>query len=133
MFAEKCLRYNLFRVANSSPLCILNKLKINTHSLTGFANYAKQIRIQKFQDNCTIQNRYTCLSINNTNRYIFKSNLHVSETPTPHRFKHTTKYGHKYIGLHTHTYMYKYIETNNTHIMYAQKCIHSCTHIDYHI
>ena len=41
MFEEKCLRYNLIRVVNSSALCILNKL--NTHSLTGFANYAKQI------------------------------------------------------------------------------------------
>ena len=44
-FAEKCLRYNLIRVVNNSQLCILNKL--NTHSLTGFANYAKQIVIQK--------------------------------------------------------------------------------------
>ena len=65
MFAENCLRYNLIRVVNNSPLCILNKL--NTHSLTGFANYAKQIFIKKYQDNCTVQNCYTCLSINNTN------------------------------------------------------------------
>ena len=30
--------------------------------------------------------------------------------------------------------MYKYIETHNTHIMYAHNCycIHSCTLIDYH-
>ena len=32
MFAEKCLRYNVIRVVNNSPLCILDKL--NTHSLT---------------------------------------------------------------------------------------------------
>ena len=31
------------------------------------------------------------------------------------------------------TYMYEYIETHNTHIMYAHKCMHSCTHIDYQI
>ena len=131
MFAEKCLRYNVIRVVNNSPLCILDKL--NTHSLTGFANYAKQIFIQKYQDKCIIQNCYTCLSRNNanTNRYTFRINLHVSETPTIHCFKHATKYGYKYID--THTYMYKYIETHNIHIMMAHKCINSCTRMDYHI
>ena len=49
-FAEKCLRYNLIRVVNNSPLCILNKL--NTHILTGFTNYAKQFFIQTYQDLC---------------------------------------------------------------------------------
>ena len=58
VFAERCRRYNLIRVVNNNPLCILNKL--NTHSLTGFANYAKQCFIQKYQDNCTIQNDSTC-------------------------------------------------------------------------
>ena len=29
--------------------------KLNTHSLTGFANYAKQIVIKTYQDNCTIK------------------------------------------------------------------------------
>ncbi len=67
MFADKCIRYILIRVVNNSPLCILNKL--NTHSLTGFANYAKQIVIQKYQNNCTIQNGYACLSINNTYKH----------------------------------------------------------------
>ena len=65
MFAEKCLRYNVIRVVNNSPLCILDKL--NTHSLTGFANYAKHIFIQKYQNKCIIQNCYTCLSRNNAN------------------------------------------------------------------
>ena len=55
MFADKSLRYNLIRVVNNIPLCILNKL--NTHSLTGFANYAKQFVIQKYQDNCTIHSK----------------------------------------------------------------------------
>ena len=31
-----------------------------------------------------------------------------------HCFKHTTKYGPKYID--THTYMYTYIETHDTHM-----------------
>ena len=53
MFAEKCLRYNVIRVVNNSSLCILDNL--NTHSLTGFANYAKHIFIQKYQDKCIIQ------------------------------------------------------------------------------
>ncbi len=44
MCADKCLRYNLITVLNNSPLCILNKL--NTHSLTGVANYAKQVCTQ---------------------------------------------------------------------------------------
>ena len=66
MFAEKCLRYNVIRVVNNSPLCILDKL--NTHSLTGFANYAKHIFIQKYQDKCIIQNCYTCLSRNNAKK-----------------------------------------------------------------
>ena len=57
MFAEMCLRYNVIRVVNNSPLCILDKL--NTHSLTGFANYAKHIFIQKYQDKCIIQNCYS--------------------------------------------------------------------------
>ena len=142
-FAEKCIRYNLIRVVNNSPHCILNKL--NTHSLTDFANYAKQIFIQKYQDNCTIQNCYTCLSINNTNTHththtckllksIYMSLKHI-QYPL-HCFKHTTKYGHTYIHIYiyTHTYMSKYIETHNTHIMYAHNCycIHSCTLIDYH-
>ena len=78
-FAEKCLRYNLIRVINNSPFCILNKL---WHSLTGFANYAKPIFIKKYQDICTIQHCYTCLSIN-----------------TRYTFLNTTKYGHKYIHI----------------------------------
>ena len=65
MFAEKCLRYNVIRVVNNSPLCILDKL--NTHSLTGFANYAKHVFIQKYEDKCIIQNCYTCLFRNNAN------------------------------------------------------------------
>ena len=88
MFAEKCIRYNLIRVVNNSPLCILNKL--NTHSLTGFANYAKHIFIQKYHDNCTIQNCCTCLSINNTNihadyQFNGKSGVDATERILPGR------------------------------------------------
>ena len=57
-FAKKCLKYNLSHIINDTPAIVVEK--IHTHSLRGFATYAKQFLIQKYTDTCAIQNCYSC-------------------------------------------------------------------------
>ena len=42
-FAKKCLKYNLSHIINDTPAIVVEK--IHTHSLRGFATYAKQFLI----------------------------------------------------------------------------------------
>ena len=132
MFAEKCLRYNVIRVVNNSPLCILDKL--NTHSLTGFANYAKHIFIQKYQDKCKIQNCYIVYpeTMQTQTGKLLKS-IYMSLKHLQYTILNTQQNMGINTYIHTHTYMYKYIETHNIHITIAHRCINSCTRMDYHI
>ena len=51
-FAKKCLKYNLSHIINDTPAIVVEK--IHTHSLRGFATYAKQFLIQKYTDTCAI-------------------------------------------------------------------------------
>ena len=55
-FAKKCLRHNLPFLLNNIPTIV--KEKLNTHSLQGFAQYAKLYFLQNYQDSCTRQNCY---------------------------------------------------------------------------
>ena len=57
-FAKKCLRHNLPLTLNNTPSIIKDKL--HTHSLQGFANYAKHQFIMEYQDTCTRVNCYVC-------------------------------------------------------------------------
>ena len=61
-FAKKCLKYNLSHIINDTPAIVVEK--IHTHSLRGFATYAKQFLIQKYTDTCAIQNCYSCNQYN---------------------------------------------------------------------
>ena len=58
-FAKKCLRHNLPFLLNNIPTIV--KEKLNTHSLQGFAQYAKLYFLQNYQDSCTKQNCYICM------------------------------------------------------------------------
>ena len=57
-FMEKCVRYSIPRLLNTSPDLIKNK--IFTHSLKGFTNYIKFFFIKEYQEVCNIPNCYIC-------------------------------------------------------------------------
>ena len=58
-FAKKCLQHNLPFLLNNIPTIV--KEKLSTHSLQGFAHYAKLYFLQNYQDSCTKQNCYICM------------------------------------------------------------------------
>ena len=58
-FAKRCLKNNLANTLNKTLQTVKDKLV--THSLQGFANYAKQITIQNYNVECSIANCYSCL------------------------------------------------------------------------
>ena len=57
-FATKCLRFSLPTLLNNTPQCITDKYF--THSLDGFARYAKKIMINNYCYQCTIPDCYIC-------------------------------------------------------------------------
>jgi hypothetical protein len=57
-FAKYCLRQNLPRLVNNTPHFI--KIKVNTHSLKGFATYIKKYYIDNYQALCAVPNCYIC-------------------------------------------------------------------------
>ena len=57
-FAENCIRYQLPSLLNQKVKCIIDK--VNTHSEFGYALYIKNIYINNYQENCTIDNCYVC-------------------------------------------------------------------------
>ena len=57
-FAQQCLRNKLPSVLNGAEESILSK--INTHSYKGFANYVKNHLIDRYSEQCSIQNCYIC-------------------------------------------------------------------------
>ena len=54
----KSLRYSLPHVINNTLNIVTGK--IGNHSLQGFANYAKNNLLQKYEDTCSVLNCYTC-------------------------------------------------------------------------
>ena len=52
IFATKCLRFSLPTLSNNTPQCITDKYF--THSLDGFARYAKNYMINNYCYQCTI-------------------------------------------------------------------------------
>ncbi len=57
-YAKKSIRYNLPVVVNSTPSVIIDK--VDTHSLKGLSNYAKQHFLTNYNDSCNIRNCYVC-------------------------------------------------------------------------
>ena len=57
-FARHCLRHDLPNTLNIT--CELVKGKIDTHSLSGFTNYAKHQIIQNYELTCNITRCYIC-------------------------------------------------------------------------
>ena len=57
-FAKRCIRYQLPSEINLTPTLITDK--INTHSFSGFSNYAKTYMISKYPANCTLLNCFVC-------------------------------------------------------------------------
>ena len=57
-FAKRCIRYQLPSEINLTPTVITDK--INTHSFSGFSNYAKTYMISKYPANCTLSNCFVC-------------------------------------------------------------------------
>ena len=56
--SRNCIRIHIPNLINNLPLNVRNK--IGTHSLPGFSNYMKIYLIQKYEDECHIQNCYIC-------------------------------------------------------------------------
>ena len=56
--AEYSLRNITSKIINDSPLNIIEK--ITSHSLQGFASYAKQHYLNQYSDACTVPNCYVC-------------------------------------------------------------------------
>ncbi len=57
-FAKNCVRFDIPRIVNDCPNCIIDK--INTHILQGFTGYIKAHFLQSYQDNCYIVDCYLC-------------------------------------------------------------------------
>ena len=57
-FAEKCIRYQLPKIINSTSKSITDK--INTHSYYGFSNYVKLSFLNDYETECNIENCYVC-------------------------------------------------------------------------
>ena len=57
-FAKRCLRYSLPHVINNTLKIVTGKM--GNHSLQGFANYAKNNLLKKYEDTCSVSNCYTC-------------------------------------------------------------------------
>ena len=55
---KNCIRFYIPNLINSLPANV--KDKIESHSLSGFAHYAKIYLIGRYQNNCVIQNCYIC-------------------------------------------------------------------------
>ena len=60
-FAKKSLRHSIIVTVNNTITSITNKTL--THSLDGFAKYAKKSIIQSYESNCSINNCYVCSSL----------------------------------------------------------------------
>ena len=58
VFAEKCLRYCIPRILNTTINLITDK--IDTHSFRGFSVYVKQFYLKQYSLLCMIQNCYVC-------------------------------------------------------------------------
>ncbi len=57
-YAKKCLRHSLPKTIETTLNLIMDKM--HTKSLLTFIKYAKNIFIQKYNENCDIQNCYIC-------------------------------------------------------------------------
>ena len=57
-FAEKCIRYSVFKTVNDTPTQIIDKMY--THSLQGVANYSKNLLINEYDVRCCIRDCYIC-------------------------------------------------------------------------
>lgn len=57
-FMKLTARYKLVETLNDCPENI--KEKIETHSIKGLSNYAKQKMIEKYKNSCNIENCYVC-------------------------------------------------------------------------
>ena len=57
-FAEKCIRYSVFKTVNDTPTQIIDKMY--THSLQGVANYSKNLLINEYDVRCCIIDCYIC-------------------------------------------------------------------------
>jgi hypothetical protein len=58
VLASKCVRNHICRIINSTPHCILSKLRSHSHS--GFLSYTKRYFVDQYQAHCTIENCYIC-------------------------------------------------------------------------
>lgn len=57
-YAKRCIRSDLPRTINATQSHIIDK--VDTHSLSGFSWYIKQMTLQSYQNTCTIVNCYIC-------------------------------------------------------------------------
>ena len=57
-YAKNCIRINLPKIVNSTPIEILEK--VDSHSLHGFSGYIKTKIIDSYADSCTTPNCFTC-------------------------------------------------------------------------
>ena len=60
-FTGKCLRHNLTKTKNTTSNNV--KEKLYTHSLRGFANYAKYVLIANYSVQCALVNCYICTGV----------------------------------------------------------------------
>ena len=57
-FAEKCIRYSVFKTVNDTPTQIIDNMY--THSLQAVANYSKNFLINEYDVRCCIRDCYIC-------------------------------------------------------------------------
>jgi len=58
IMAENCIRHHLITVLNTTPECILDKIK--THSLEGFSFYIKRYYLDELNLECNLRECYIC-------------------------------------------------------------------------
>ena len=58
-FARKKLLFDAIQIFKNYPKTIL--IKMQTHSLKGFSNFTKQSLLNKYEENCSNLNCFTCM------------------------------------------------------------------------
>ena len=72
-FAEKCIRYSVFKTVNDTPTQIIDKMY--THSLQGVANYSKNLLINEYDVRCCIRDWYVFALLNALRLYSYLLSL----------------------------------------------------------
>ena len=106
-FAGKCLRHNLTKTINTTSNNV--KEKLYTHSLRGFANYAKYVLIANYSVQCALLNCYNymhwCTMLTHTHENAHSPATHCTCAHTSiHSNIHSRARARARTRTHTHTH-----------------------------